>query len=98
MEMNQHLSRIGLKLEAHHEIVAIAHDDNSSARVAFPPLMDPQVKRVGHKDVGEKWANSETLRRSQDRLPPSLPLHHASSKPSADEPQNPSVGNPVRDH
>jgi hypothetical protein len=40
-ELNQPPSRIGLILKAHHEIIAVTHYDDSSARVALPPLMDP---------------------------------------------------------
>jgi site-specific DNA recombinase len=42
--------------------------------------------------------NSRPLRRPLLCLTPLLPLHHAGPKPSTDEPQNPSVGYPVRDH
>src|ERR1700739_1748843 len=94
LEMDQQQARIGLISKAHHEIVAVAHDHDSSARIASSPLMAPAVKRVVHKDVGEKWATSRTLRRSLNRLAPSLPLHHAGSKPSTNKPQNSSVGNP----
>jgi hypothetical protein len=58
LEMQWHLPRIVLTLKAHHEIIAIAHDDDSTTRVAFSPLMDPEVKRLMYIDVSQKQADS----------------------------------------
>jgi hypothetical protein len=33
-------------LEAHHEVVAVAHDDHLAARVPTPPVVDPEVEHV----------------------------------------------------
>src|SRR5208282_916205 len=58
LEVDQHPARVGLVLKAQHEVITVTHDNNSSPCVPFPPLMDPEVERVVHKDVGEKRAYS----------------------------------------
>jgi hypothetical protein len=49
-----HLPRVRLVLEAHHEVVGIAHDDDVPVRVTLPPLMDPEVEYVVYEGVCEQ--------------------------------------------
>ena len=51
LEIRQHLPGIGRALEAHDEVVRIAHDRDPTARVATPPLVDPEIEDV----VQEEW-------------------------------------------
>jgi hypothetical protein len=46
LEVGPHLPRVILALKAHHEVVAIPHDDNGAHRIALAPLMDPKIEDV----------------------------------------------------
>jgi len=39
LEFVQHSPRVGFILKTHHEVVAVAHDDDSTARIPLAPLM-----------------------------------------------------------
>jgi hypothetical protein len=41
-KFNQHAPRFALVLKANHEVVAVAHNNDSSARIPLAPLMDPR--------------------------------------------------------
>ena len=45
-EIGPHPPCILLTLEAHHEVIAVPHDDDGTQRIALTPLMDPQVEDV----------------------------------------------------
>lgn len=93
-----HLLSIRLVLEAHHEIVSVAHDHDSPVRVPLPPLMDPQVEHVVQEDVGEQRTDARALRRTFDGVGPPVPIEHAGFQPSADQPEDSGVGDPMCDH
>src|SRR3954452_3194019 len=57
----RHRTSIAGMLEAHHEVVGVAHDDHSTPCVPPPPLMDPQVQYVVQEDIGQDRANTRTL-------------------------------------
>ena len=41
-------------LEAHHEVVGVAHDRDPTARIPTAPLMDPEIEDVVQEDVGQE--------------------------------------------
>src|SRR5262245_35309893 len=85
-------------LEAHHKVVGVAHDDHSTPCISPPPLMDPQVQNVVQKDVGQDRADTRTLGGSLFCRRPSPFFEHTGLKPQAYQPENPSVGDPMRHH
>lgn len=46
--------RIGLTLEAGHDIVGIPHEDHLSGGLAPPPLLSPEIEDVVQVDVGKQ--------------------------------------------
>ena len=95
---NDHFPRVRLVLEAHHEVVSITHDDDSPVRMPLPPLMDPQVEHVVQENVCEQRTNARTLRRTFDGVGPHVPIERAGPQPSADEPEDSGVGDPMCKH
>jgi hypothetical protein len=73
LEVSQHLSRVGRVLEAHDEVVGIAHDRNPTARMPLTPLMDPEIEDVVQEDLGQAWADplSVSCHSSLSRIPAS---------------------------
>ena len=47
--------RIGCMLEAHHDVVGVAHDDHVAGGFPPPPLLGPEVEDVVQVDVREQW-------------------------------------------
>ena len=76
-KVGRHLPRVRLVLEAHHEVVGIAYDDDSPVRMPLSPLMDPQVKHVMQEDVCEQRTDARALRRTFDGFGPHVPIEHA---------------------
>lgn len=62
LDGQEHLLRIRPALEAHDEVVRIAHGHNATACAATAPLMDPEVEDVVQKDVGEERTDARPLR------------------------------------
>ena len=52
-QLDEELLCLLAMLEAHHEVIGEAHDDDVASRPLLPPLMDPQVEYVVQVDVGE---------------------------------------------
>ena len=98
LEGLQHLRRIRLVLEAHDEVVGIAHDRDTSACILTAPSMDPQVKDVMQEDVGKQRADARPLRRSPVSLTPLIALEDTGLEPHPDQPEDAGVGDPVRQH
>jgi hypothetical protein len=48
------LPRIGLSLEARHDVVSVAHDDHLARGLSLAPLRRPEVKDVVQKNVGQQ--------------------------------------------
>lgn len=67
-EGQQHLFCIRLLLEAHHEIVGVAHDYNATASMTTTPLVSPEIEDVVEEDVGEERADARPLRGAPVRL------------------------------
>ena len=98
LEVGQHLPCVDRALETHHEVVGIAHDRDSTARVPTTPLMNPEVEDVMQEDVGQQRANARPLRCPPVSLVPFTALENASFKPHPDEPEDPRVSDSVRQH
>jgi hypothetical protein len=64
LEVGPEADRIGLVLEAHHEVVGVAHDDHLTAGDALPPLLYPEVDHVVQVDVRKERRDRRPLRRS----------------------------------
>ena len=62
------------------------------------PLVDPEIKGVMQEDVGEERADPSPLRRPFVRFMPLTALQDAGFEPHPDEPEDPGVGNPMRQH
>jgi hypothetical protein len=62
LEGQEHLLRIRLALEAHEEVVRIAHGHNATACAATTPLVGPEVEDVVQKDVGQERTDARPLR------------------------------------
>ncbi len=88
LEIGPHPPCIILSLKAHHEIIAIPHDDHGAHRMALAPLMNPKIENVVKKDVREQRADSRTLRSSRVRPFPLISLHHAGAEPTTNELQD----------
>ena len=88
LEVDHHPPRIDRALEAHHEVVGIAHDRDPTASMSAAPLMDPEVEHVMQEDVGQERADAGSLRRSPVRLVPLIALQDAGFEPLADKPQD----------
>src|SRR6266849_3131637 len=86
IEGAEHLPCIGLGLEAHHEVVGIAHDHNATASMSPTPLVDPEVEDVVQEDIGEERADACPLRRSSVRFVPLVALQDTGAQPELDEP------------
>lgn len=67
LEPRSHLlpeaARFGLVLEAHDQIVGVAHDDHVALGFAPPPLLRPKVEDVVQVDVGQQRRDHRALRR-----------------------------------
>ena len=50
-EVGEHLSRVRLALESHHEVVSISHDGHTAVRI-LTPAMNPEIEDVVQEDVG----------------------------------------------
>jgi hypothetical protein len=84
---------VRLVLEAHHEVVGEAHDDDIAVRALLTPCVCPQVKHVVKIDVRQPRRRTAALRRAF-RHSCSLPLfQHTGVQPFLDEPYDA----PVRD-
>ena len=55
-EVPQHPPCIGLMLEAHDEVVRVAHDRDATASMSASPLMGPKIEDVVQEDVGKERA------------------------------------------
>jgi hypothetical protein len=64
LEVGPESDRVGLLLEAHHEVVSVADDDYFAARVSLPPLLYPQVERVVQVNVRKERRDCRALWRS----------------------------------
>ena len=64
-------------LEAHDEVVGVAHDHDATACVTPPPLVDPEIEDIMQEDVGEERADARPLRRSPVRFVPLPALQNA---------------------
>ena len=62
LEGQEHLLRIRLALEAHDEVVRIAHGHNGTACAATAPLMGPEIEDVVQKYVGEERTDAPPCR------------------------------------
>ena len=82
-------------LKARHIVVGEPHEDHVPPRVAPPPLVGPQVKHVVQVDVREQRRHRCPLRRSRLGLRPFPVLDDSRGQPFLDQPQNPSVRDPV---
>ena len=60
--------------------------------------MDPQVEHVVQEDVREQWTDARALWRTFDGFGPHVPFEHAGPQPSADEPEDSGVGDPMCEH
>ena len=98
LEVGHYPPGIARALEAHHEVVGIAHDRDPTASVPAAPLMDPEVEHVMQEDVGQERADARPLRRSPIRLVPLTALEDTGRKPLPDKPEHPRIGDPVRQH
>ena len=45
---------VRMVLESNNEIVSVAHDNNVTARMPFPPLLNPEVNDVMQVDIREQ--------------------------------------------
>jgi hypothetical protein len=50
LEVGQHPFCVGRALEAHHEVIGIAHDRYPTACMPLTPLMDPKIEDVVQKN------------------------------------------------
>lgn len=53
---------IGVMLEAEHEVVGIAHDDDIIVPIPLSPLLHSQVKRIVQADIGQQRRHRCPLR------------------------------------
>src|SRR6266849_8723324 len=64
LEVMHHPLRVGHLLDAHHEVVGVAHDRYLTARMPPAPLMNPKIEDVVQEDVGQQRTDPRTLRRT----------------------------------
>ena len=98
LEVDQHPPCIGHALEAHDEVVGVAHDRDPTACMPPSPLVDPEVEDVVQEDVGQERADARPLWRPLVRLVPLVALQDTGLEPHPDQPEHPGVGDPVRQH
>ena len=54
VQIGTHPPRIAFTLEAHNEVIGVAHDNHAAARMPLPPLLNPQVEDVMKEDIREQ--------------------------------------------
>jgi hypothetical protein len=84
LEIGPETDRVGFVLEAHHEIVSVAHDDHLAACSPLSPLLYPQVEDVMKVDVRKERRDRRSLRRSFIRRRPLSTLESSGGKPLLD--------------
>jgi hypothetical protein len=89
--------RVAMMLEAKHEVVGVAHDDDVTMSIPPSPLLNPQVQRVMQTNVGQQRRHRCPLRGADFRCHALTLFHHPGSQPFLDEPQNPPIRNAVLD-
>jgi hypothetical protein len=88
LEGQEHLLRIRLALEAHDEVVRIAHGHNATACAATAPLMGPEIEDVVQKDVGEERTDARPMPGTPVRFLLLAALENAGPQPHLYEPQD----------
>ena len=53
LEVHQHPPCLRLFLEAHHEVVGVADDRDSTVRVSATPLVNPEVEDIVQDDAAK---------------------------------------------
>ena len=103
-ELREPLAKLGEEplgvvpmLEAHHSVVSEPHSDDIAARLATPPLVDPQVEDVMQVHVRKQRRDRRPLRRSLQRLRPFPILDDPRAEPFLDQAQDPLVRDPMLD-
>src|SRR5205807_6990252 len=89
--------RVLAMLEAHDEVVRVAHDHHIAARLSPPPPLGPKVEGVVQVHVGQQRRYRCPLRCPFFALRPDLVLHDPRLQPALDQPEDPPVPDPVLD-
>ncbi|MGY3079518.1 hypothetical protein ACVWZZ_005926 [Bradyrhizobium sp. LM6.10] len=97
-EGQKHFLHIHLPLEAHDEVIRIAHGHYAAACVATAPLVGPEIEDVVQEYVGEERAGARPLRGTPVRFLLLAALQNAGPQPQLYEPQDARIGDPVRHH
>lgn len=61
LKIKQEAFRILPVLKASDAVIGIAHDNHIAGRLASPPLLGPEIKRVMKVDVRQEWRNHRFL-------------------------------------
>src|SRR3954452_16457297 len=88
---------IGPVLKTNDRIVGVAHHDHGAARMAFAPLLGPEIVDVVEIDVRQQRRYDRPLRGAFRRRPSHTVLHHTRFQPLADKAQHALVADPVLD-
>lgn len=86
LEGQEHFLRICLALEAHDEVVRIAHGHDATAGMTTTPLVGPEIEDVVQEDVGKERADACPLRRAPVRLSLLAALKNTGPQPQLEEP------------
>src|ERR1700757_820499 len=72
-------------LEAHDDVIGVAHNDDLASGLALSPSVCPEVKDVMEIDIGQQWRGNRPLGRACLRWHKISFFHHACLQPLADK-------------
>jgi hypothetical protein len=72
-------------LEAHDDVIGVAHDDDLTSGMALSPSVCPEVEDVMEIDIGQQWRGNRPLGRACLCGHKLSVFHHACLQPLADK-------------
>src|SRR5260370_24547409 len=72
-------------LEAHDDVIGVAHDDDLTSGMALSPLVCPEVEDVMEIDIGQQWRGNRPLGRTCLRGHKLSFFHNACLQPLPDK-------------
>src|SRR5690349_14713183 len=79
-------------LKPSHEVIGEADEDDLSARLLLPPLLNPEIEHIVKIDVGQQWANTPALNCPYLAPHPIALFQHAGLEPFLDQAHDAPVG------